>query len=54
MDDNKIAAKIAEHCSTYDPEANGCHLDAIIYQLLRDLGYNATVEAAEAVDCWRA
>jgi len=52
--DKRFAALIRERCSSGDYEANGCELDNIMLKLLHELKMPETIEAFNAVDCWRA
>jgi len=52
--DERYAKEIRERCSSSDPELNGCELDLIVVELLKELGMPQTIEAFNDVDCWRS
>lgn len=46
--------KISENCTSTDCEGNGCQLDKIICDFLRQAGFEKLADAYDSVECWRA
>lgn len=54
MTENDALQMIKEQCHTDDKEMNGCYLDRIIMEFLREQGFSKLADAADNVECWRA
>jgi hypothetical protein len=54
MDDEDVAAKIRAECMTGDYEGDHGRADDILRDLLRELGYEQTLTAYDAVGKWYA
>lgn len=52
--DSAYAQRLKDECSHGDIEGAGDQADRILGELLRKMGLNATAEAYEALDLWRA
>lgn len=54
MTDETLADVIREKCTSGDKELDHYHADTLVIAMLRDLGFNQTADAWEAVDKWYA
>jgi hypothetical protein len=54
MTEQEAIDKIEEDCRSGDYEGNGCLMDEIVGQFLRDNGFIELADQMDSVKCWRA